>query len=555
MKDFLILFKYELKLQFPRRPKKERVDIVGNLMSILISLLVIAVFVMLFLTVAENYVVIRINKVSDPTARALELLNLAYLVILVAMSLLGVEKMRKTLTQKKDREMFLRLPVKQETIFMSKISVLSIWNYMLALMLILPVNIIIYIALRPDPYFWIGTVITWLLLPLVSFLIAALLIVPYIKIVDYVSHRYALLFIVLSGILVLAFWLYSGLLSVVQNLLQTGSIKFLFNEEFITFLSTLMIYSYPANLFANIVLNVDLWFSLMIVGIIALVSIVVIFFVSRGLYYVTLYKNDDRNKKGKRYLDYKKHSPLVSLMKKEFLSIFRDPSHIFSYFAIATSMPVMVYCCYTLFESLIYNTLGISVSFALALLVTLIFSMLTNTFCATNITRDGVSFLKTKVLPVTPSKVLLSKVILCAIVSSLAAVASIVILVPVTSLVMADGILVIAIAVLFSTAQIFIATRMDLNHAKLTRSTFETERESNKTMAKVVGIGFLLAIVMGIVSLLISVFSGVLGEFLSFQIDPIFAYVIPVVISALYFLVSVIYYGKGLNRSYANLTM
>ena len=555
MKDFLILFKYELKLQFPRRPKKEKPDIVGNLMSLIISLLVIAVFVMLFLTVAENYIVIRINKVSDPTARALELLNLAYLVILVAMSLLGVEKMRKTLTQKKDREMFLRLPVKQQTIFMSKLSVLAIWNYMLGLMLILPVNVIIYLSLKPDFHFWIGTALAWILLPIVSFLVAAILIVPYIKIVDYISHRYALLFVVLSGILVLAFWLYSGLLSVVQNLLQTGSIKFLFNEEFINFLSTLKLYSYPANLFAQIVLNVDFWFSLIIVAVIAVVSVFAMYFVSHRLYYVTLYKNDDRNKRGKRYLDYKKRSPFVSLMRKEFLSIFRDPSHLFSYFVIATSMPVMVYCCYTLFESLIYNTLGISVSFALALLVTLIFGMLTNTFCATNITRDGVSFLKTKLLPISPSKVLLSKVVLCAIVSSLATIASAVILVPLTSLGIYDAVLVILIGILFSTAQIFIATRMDLNHAKLTRSTFETERESNKTMAKVVGIGFVLAIVMGVASLMLSVFSGVLGQVLTFHIDPIFAYVIPTVVSLGYFIVSVIYYSKGLGRSYVNLTM
>ena len=55
--------------------------------------------------------------------------------------------------------------------------------------------------------------------------------------------------------------------------------------------------------------------------------------------------------------------PLVSLMKKEFICIFREPKHLFAYFSIAASMPLMVYCCYTLFESLIYNMIGLEINF------------------------------------------------------------------------------------------------------------------------------------------------------------------------------------------------
>lgn len=555
MRDFSILFKHELKQQFPRRRKKEKVDVVGTVMSLLISLLVIAIFVMLFLTVAENYVVIRINKVADPTARALELLNLAYLAIIVAMSALGVEKMRKTLSEKKDREVFLRLPVKQQTIFLSKLSVLAMWNYMLGFMLVVPVNLIIYLSLKPGPEFWLSTVLVWLLLPVVSFFIAALIIIPYIKLIDFISHRYFLIFLSLSTILVLAFSLYSGLLSVVQNLLQTGSIKFLFNEEFINFLSTLLVYSYPANLFAKMALFVDFSQSLLIIVAIALVALFAVYLISRGLYYVTLYKNDNRNKKGRKRRLYARHTPLFSLVKKEFITIFRNPSHIFSYFAIATSMPVMVYCCYTLFESLIQNTLGIKVSFALALLVTLIFSMLTNTFCATNVTRDGITVLKNKVLPLNPAKILYSKVLLCSLVSSLAVIASAVLLVSISTLSVFDAAVVVIVGIIFSTAQIFIATRMDLNNARLSGSASETERESNKTIAKVVGIGFVLALVMGIASLMISVFSGVLGALLSFKPNIVFAYIIPVVISVGYILIAIRYYSKGLRRRYENLTV
>ena len=142
-------------------------------------------------------------------------------------------------------------------------------------------------------------------------------------------------------------------------------------------------------------------------------------------------------------------------MYKEFICVFRDKKHLFSYFSIATAMPVMVYCCYTLFESLISNAIGLNVDFSLALLVLLIFSILTNTFCATNITRDGLVALKAKMFPVKASTQLLAKVLFCAIVSCAAVVASVIALI-VAGLTVTDGLLCAGVAIIFSMAQLFI---------------------------------------------------------------------------------------------------
>ena len=133
MSDFLTLFKYEFKLQFPFKGKKEKRDFVGGLMSFLITALIVVVFVYLVSTIANNYVLVEINKVSDPIGRALELMNVFYAAIIVVMSLSGVEQMRKSLTERKNREIFLRLPVNPQTIFLSKISVLLIMNWVMQL--------------------------------------------------------------------------------------------------------------------------------------------------------------------------------------------------------------------------------------------------------------------------------------------------------------------------------------------------------------------------------------------------------------------------------------
>ena len=89
MKHFLILFKHEFRMQFPKR-KKDRIDIVGTALSLLITLLILGVFVYLLATVADNYVTIklfdeRLNAItSNPAQRAVEILNVIYTGIIVA---------------------------------------------------------------------------------------------------------------------------------------------------------------------------------------------------------------------------------------------------------------------------------------------------------------------------------------------------------------------------------------------------------------------------------------------------------------------------------------
>ena len=554
MGKFGVLFKHELKMQFPWKPQRgKKVDIIGSLLSVVMVLFIALVFVQLLSTIAENYVLVRMNKVYAPIERMRELLNLCYTVVILALTMSYLESMRKTLTDKTHKALFLRMPVKQQTIFVSKLAALMIRNYILALLLIVPLNTIFYISVDLPMTFWGMTACIWLLLPMTSFLLATALLVPYIKVLEFISNRYVLMFVSITSIVIGAFWLYSGFLKVVQSLLETGSIKFLFNADFVYSLQSMLLWSYPANCFADMALGENLLRAFAIPVFIAAVAIFVLYFVAKALFYATLYKNENRKQTGKAPKRVVKRSPLVSLMKKEFICIFREPKNLFSYFAIAASMPVMVYCCYTLFESLIVNTLGLRVTFPLAILVLLIFTILTNTFCATNITRDGAAALKVKMFPLKASTLLLAKVLLCSIVSSLSIIVSIAILIIATPLIWYDALFCAAIAIVFSLAQIFIATRMDLNGAKLTSSAVEMQSRSNKTIAKVVTLGIVLALAVGIISVVCYIFASIeIKNFipmLDMDIKRYYAYLIPAIISAFYFTIAVFYYSYKIDKS------
>ncbi len=557
MNKFSVLFKHELKMQFPLKPGKRKIDVLGTVLSVLMVLLIATAFVVLLSAVASNYVLVKMNKVSDPMLRAKEMLNLCYTVSIIALVLACLENMRRTLTHKKDRELFLRLPVKQQTIFISKLATLMIWNYILAFLVIVPINMIFYLSVELEPTFWLMTLPIWLLMPMAVFLIATLLLVPYIKLIDFISNKYALMFVIITVIIGAAFLLYSKFLGIMQSLLETGSIKFLFNEEFILGMQRLLKWSYPANCFANMALGDRLGTSFIIAGAVALVAPVVAYLISKQLFYATLYKNESKKQSAKKPDRCVKLPPLVSLIKKEFITIFREPKNLFSYFAIAASMPIMVYCCYTMFESLIVNMIGITVSFPLAVLVVMIFSILTNTFCSTNVTRDGVAAIKAKIFPVKATTILFAKVLLCLAVSSLSILVSLIVLAIATSLTFGDAMICALIGVAFSCAQIFIATRMDLNGAVLSSSLQEMKSTNNKTIAKVVSVGLLLALVMGILSVMAYILS--MGSKIAFiqklGLQPVHAYVFPAVISAAYLVFALIYYSVRIKKSLDNLTI
>lgn len=554
MRNFRTLFKYERRMLFPGSQKK-RIDILGFLTSIIFTLVIAGIFGILVYAVADGYLDIKIDKVSDPIARAHELLNAVYTIIIVALGIMCLEKMRSTLARSSDIPIFLRLPVKNGTIFRAKFTALLLWTYVTAFMLIIPVNAIFYFVLGAGRDFLINTAIVYLLLPMVSFLLATLLILPYMVIIKFLSTRYFLSFVSLSVLVVGAFFLYSGILDVLRGLFETGSIKFLFTSDFVNILMGAKLYTYPANALASLLLGIDMQKSILISAGFAAAALLFTFLITGALYRLVLYRNRDGRKSRSRFTLGFRRGVTSSLLRKEFVTVYREPKYLFSYFAIAFAMPFMIYCCYTLFETLIFNALGRGFEFSLALLVVLVFGILTNTFCATNITRDGKSALKAKSFPVKASKLLFSKVLFCSIISSLSVLGSVAMLYFTVGMTPFNVAITCVIGLVFSFSQILIATRTDLNCAVVDASPEEVARTSDRTIAKVVTVGLFFAVIIGFVTFFVSVFAGTAPAFLKgFEVKEVYVYLIPAIIALIYFGASLVYYLVNIEKAFSKLT-
>lgn len=552
MKNFLLLFKHERRAIFPSMRHK-KIDLIGGFLSLLVSLILIGAFVLMIYSIAGSYLDVTVDDERNPTARAHEFLSALYFIIILALGGMCLEKLRTNLVRKSDKDIFLRLPIKQSTLFLSKFAALLLWNYVTAFFLIVPINAIFFVVLKPGIEFWIRTAIVYLLLPLTSFLIATVLIIPYVSVINFVSRRYFIAFISVSALVIGAFFIYSKFLSALQDLFETESVKSLFSSAFVEILQIFARFAYPANALANIVFGEKMLESLIISGAIALASLIIAFASTRALYKLTLYKNPPHVKRGRRRF-IKKRSVRGGLMHKEFITVFREPKHMFSYFSIALAMPFMVYCCYTLFDTLLYNAFRLKFGFGLALMVILVFTILTNTFCATNITRDGISALKAKIYPIKASKILSAKVNFCFIISSLSVIASAAVLYFVTKLELSDVLMAAGISIIFSLSQILLATKMDLKHAVLTASPAEIAKASNRTVAKVITVGLFFALLIGITTLFVSLFAGKSPSFLhGIEIKPSYRQIVPIAISGIYFIFSWLYYAIGIEKHFRKL--
>ncbi len=548
--NFLTLCEYEFRKIFGfGGTKKKKRDFISSFLNIVITIGIAVAFVFFLSIIASNYAEVKINKVSDPLARTAEFMNFIYTAIVIILTVVSLERMRKVFAKTPEAQVFLRLPVTPVALFMSKMLVIVVETYVVALMLMAPSCFVISQMINTGATFWIRSGITYLVLPIIPIFISSALIMPYMKIVDFLMHKYLLLFAVVTSALVGAFIVYSQLLLVVQSLLETGSVRFLFNEQFINFMQTLRRITYPANILTDINLGMNVGISLGIIVAAAAVLLIVVFLVVKSMFYSTLYKDDKRRKGNSNGSGFSRAGVGSALIRKEFINVSRTPEYMFSYFAIAAAMPIMVYSCYTLFYSLIENALGLKIDFSLALLIVLVFGVLTNTFCATNVSRDGISALSTKTYPVSPSRIMGAKVVFCMIVSSLSVVLSAALLVVLTPLGWMNGLIVAVFGVMFSAAQIFIATRLDLNNAHVASGPLETERTAEKTTTKVVFVGLVFAMIVGVSSLVVSIFSGAAAGAQGLDMS----YIIPFAITVVYLLLSVMYYSINIEKSFYNL--
>lgn len=495
-----ILLKKEFGERFTSFKNKKK-DIAGTIFSAVLIFAVVAVFAAVFMYLTKTYAVVKIGYITKTKDRIFEVYTVFYTIVTVLLAGMGIVKLNRNLISSGNLNM-LHLPITPFQIFISKMILVYIELALTSLVLCVPVAILFVAQGYIAAWTIVVAFVLALLLPFVALGISSVFTIPFYYVKKWLNKQFVVQLIVYIAIMAGAFVLYSLFLKLVQHLMESGQIQFFFNEKFVNNLGEFCSCVYPVNFFAQIMVGRNVALNCLFVILSAAVFGVVCFFLSKFVFYlVRQNKLADRNDFSLVRKPRKSRPVVLSLMSKEFTTVLRTPSYAFNYYAIVLSLPLMVVITTNLLFSMMSNLTIFNCDFEIVLCAMCMYSILLNSFCANNISRDGKFYNMMKTYPVTAKQVVLSKILFCSITSVISIVATGVVILINGQLSILKTLAVVAICLILNFGIICLATRKDLNTSKHSENA-----ENSQSTNFLLFWGLLFSVGLSVLAFVMSIF-------------------------------------------------
>ena len=555
MKTVLLLLKKDRQIFLSENFNgKRRHDVFGALSTIILLALLYGTFIYVFYHFARFYMSATFEVQGAERARAFELTTFVYAAMLLINIFVGVKQIYSALVSSNDCDVLIYQPISQQHLFLYKLIKIYIGQIVSTLLVLLPSAIVIDVLSASVGGFWyyLTVVFHLLLCPLLGCAIAALFTVPFNGIMRFVQRKFVLHLILYVIVLALGFWLYGMFLSVLTDLIQTGELLYVLDSSTVNAVAAVVAKFYPVKFFSNMLFGQNVAVSLLSVLGICAVAGVVTYFVIRAMYFKVLQQKLEGDIKifRKKKSVAKIHSPLAALVKKEFLIILRTPTYAFAYFATTFTLPFMVYVCANLMRSMVAtlpNVALINCDFEIAIFVIAMFSVLTNTFCTSNISRDGKMFSMLKTMPVDGYLVVKAKLLFCSVVSVASVLVSCIVLLCVSYLNWWQALVIFAVASLLDIAEIAFATKRDLAKPHLPQNDRDEVTEDNNNVSAVTLLGLVCAVLLGGGALAMSLILSLLyTNALALTVTMTFVFIAVILV----FILSLVYLFRDLEDNF-----
>lgn len=555
MKTVLLLLKKDRQIFLSENFNgKRRHDVFGALSTIILLALLYGTFIYVFYHFARFYMSATFEVQGAERARAFELTTFVYAAMLLINIFVGVKQIYSALVSSNDCDVLIYQPISQQHLFLYKLIKIYLGQIVSTLLVLLPSAIVIDVLSASVGGFWyyLTVVFHLLLCPLLGCAIAALFTVPFNGIMRFVQRKFVLHLILYVIVLALGFWLYGMFLSVLTDLIQTGELLYVLDSSTVNAVAAVVAKFYPVKFFSNMLFGQNVAVSLLSVLGICAVAGVVTYFVIRAMYFKVLQQKLEGDIKifRKKKSVAKIHSPLAALVKKEFLIILRTPTYAFAYFATTFTLPFMVYVCANLMRSMVAtlpNVALINCDFEIAIFVIAMFSVLTNTFCTSNISRDGKMFSMLKTMPVDGHLVVKAKLLFCSVVSVASVLVSCIVLLCVSYLNWWQALVIFAVASLLDIAEIAFATKRDLAKPHLPQNDRDEVTEDNNNVSAVTLLGLVCAVLLGGGALAMSLILSLLyTNALALTVTMTFVFIAVILV----FILSLVYLFRDLEDNF-----
>lgn len=504
------LFKLDLKSRHGSTKAISTKDHLKRFFNIVLSVVLYVVLIAVFYYLTEMFVV--------KSQLGFEFLVIVTFVALILLTIVGTGNVVKNLYFSGDNELLLRFPVSGKDVLIAKSIYCFVSNLIICFLLLFPFYIIFGALSGMNVGYYFLSIIVMFLISLVPFFVANLIAIPVMQLVNHVKDKFLLILIVLILLLCGSFILYMQLLKEVVQYIENNNIN-LFSPEVTQNIKAFANGCYPFRFYADVLAYSQVeggagqvFLNLLYIVLIEAAIAVCAYFTTIKCYYKTILYSIETGKtalttKSKIVL----RTQFSALFRREFFLIFRSFNYSFQYLAMAVAAPVMVYYCNDLAVSYGQSTVGSAIVPGLTLMVITLFTTIIVSFASTTVSREGMCFYHTKIIPVSYKNQVLVKLFLYGIVALISTAVSCLVVGLVfgpagkgimTSL---EAFLIFLISAILVVSLTCMSIRVDIKHPTFNVSGDGDLVSANKNVALTIAIGVIVAVLFGLFTMLLSI--------------------------------------------------
>ena len=419
-----------------------------------------------------------------------------------------------------DNALILRFPVDGAQMFFSKSVIVFIKMLCTSVLLTMPFYIFYGITFELGAGFGFFGLFISVILSAIPFFIAELIAIPVMKMVNAARNKFFFILVLMILALIASFMIYILFLKRVMEYSVTKNATILDNAIINTFKSWAPSFV-PANFYVNLLTGRNVISSIFIITGMTAALGALGFWVAKKHYYQTVLESLENQRSAFEKKTKDKSLPIYkSILKTEYLLIFRSTNYSFQYLAMAVAAPVMVYLCNDLACAIGDKSVGGRIIPGLSLLVILIFVTLIVAFASTTVSRTGKTFYLTKIIPVKYTYQILVKFSLYFIVASISVfISCIVIGVFFGGAKYGNYIGFFDIFCIFVIAELIIVTLTSIAiSADLKSPNFDVNNDgeltnANKNVSNTIILGYLFAVLFGLAGMILAFTPIYIGGF------------------------------------------
>ncbi len=490
-----------------------RKSILGGIIGAVTILAIMAAFVYLFIGLSERFISLKISR---------QILTLFIFVMLIMSIVLSLNKAANIMFS--DKEILQPLPLDPYLVMLSKLSALFIYQLISSGAIALPIFIAFGITSGLGVGFYFKAIFCVIILAIAATAISAL-VSPLFNAVKKFLLGHGPLFLILSLVFICGlFFVYKYVLDIIIGLIRDRRLQFVFNSSTVDKIKTVakcLLFSDSLGMFLS---GENLW-AAFICLLISAGALVGSFFLCERL---LSRSGKERQAKATTKASNKLRSVKGALICKEINELVRTPGYMFSYLSIALSLPALTYLTMGVLSEVVSQLLTDSLIAPFAMLIIVLYSTVSNTFAGDAVSREGSKLSIVKTIPVSYKLQIGIKLLLSLCIACVAIVVTIVLVVATGMISPLDGVLIFVVAAVSTAASIVGMINNDLGG-------MDPEKNTASSVIK----GFLYSIIIGAIACVFTIFSS---KYI------MFIYVVPLVVSILYFVLVIMRYFKNMER-------